>query len=362
MLLGNPNLEGTRFMKLRLSIVLATLLVLAAGCRQPQGTQTEPSPSPHGAGLQGEADSLTVYSGRGENLVGPIFEQFQTETGIQLNVKYGDTAELAALILEEGTNSPADIFFAQDAGGLGAVAKEGLFVDLPSNLLDLVPQAFAADNGQWVGISGRSRVVVYNTDGVKEADLPASIDGFTDEQWKGRVGWSPTNGSFQSFVTAYRKLKGDAAAEDWLNAMKVNDTKVYEGNSPIVKAVGAGEIQVGLVNHYYLLNIKKDDPGITAANHFYSNGGPEALVNVAGAGILKSSRAQKTAGELLRFLLSSEGQEYFVQETSEYPLIEGVDPLPTLPALSELDSPDIDLSDLDDLEGTLELLRQVGLI
>lgn len=349
-------------MKLRLAFILTTLLIVAAACTQPQDTETQASPSPPSGELQGEAESLTIYSGRGEDLVGPIFEKFQTETGITLNVKYGDTAELAALILEEGSNSPADLFFAQDAGGLGAVAKEGLFVDLPSDLLDLVPEAFAADNGQWVGISGRSRVVVYNTESVKEADLPASIDGFTAEQWKGRVGWSPTNGSFQSFVTAYRKLKGDAAARDWLNAMKANDTKVYEGNSPIVKAVGAGEIQVGLVNHYYLLNIRKDEPEITAANHFYSNGGPEALVNVAGAGILKSSRAQKTAGELIDFLLSSEGQEYFVQETSEYPLIEGVDPLPNLPALSELDSPDIDLSDLDDLEGTLELLRQVGLI
>lgn len=349
-------------MRLRLGFIFTTLLIVAAACTQPQDTQTQASPSPFSAELQGEAESLTIYSGRGEDLVGPIFEKFQTETGITLNVKYGDTAELAALILEEGSNSPADLFFAQDAGGLGAVAKEGLFVDLPSDLLDLVPESFAADNGQWVGISGRSRVVVYNTESVKEADLPASIDGFTAERWKGRVGWSPTNGSFQSFVTAYRKVKGDAAARDWLNAMKANDAKVYEGNSPIVKAVGAGEIQIGLVNHYYLLNIKKDEPDITAANHFYSNGGPEALVNVAGAGILKSSRAQKTAGELIDFLLSSEGQEYFVQETSEYPLIDGVDPLPALPALSELDSSDIDLSDLDDLEGTLELLRQAGLI
>jgi len=349
-------------MKLRLALILTTLLLATAACTQPQGAGTQASPSPESTGLEGEAESLTVYSGRGENLVGPIFEQFQTETGITLNVKYGDTAELAALILEEGGNSPADLFFAQDAGGLGAIAKEGLFVDLPSDLLDPVPPKFRASSGQWVGISGRSRVVVYNTKAVKEADLPDSIDGFTDERWKGRVGWSPTNGSFQSFVTAYRKLKGDAAARDWLNAMKTNDAKVYEGNSPIVKAVGAGEIHVGLVNHYYLLNIKKDEPEIEAANHFYSNGGPEALVNVAGAGILKSSRAQKTAGELIEFLLSAKGQEYFVNETSEYPLIDGVAPLATLPALSELDPPDIDLSDLDDLEGTLELLRQVGLI
>jgi len=159
-----------------------------------------------------DEETLTIYSGRSESLVQPILDQFADESGIKVRVRYGDTAELAATILEEGDNSPADVFFAQDAGALGALAEAGLLKTLPRTVLDLVPSEYRSRADLWVGISGRARVVAYNTDALSPSDLPDSIFGFTDPKWKGRIGWAPQNGSFQAFVTGLRVLEGDAAA------------------------------------------------------------------------------------------------------------------------------------------------------
>src|SRR5688572_7751087 len=187
--------------------------------------------------LGGPPQSITVYSGRSEELVGPLIERFESETKIDVDVRYGDTAELASTILEEGANSPADVFFAQDAGALGAVAEAGLFDALPAAILDRVPLALRSPDGKWVGVSGRARVVVYDSRELTEADLPTSIHGFTDPAWSGRLGWAPTNGSFQAFVTALRVLEGEEAARAWLEGMVANEPRPYEGNTNIVQAV-----------------------------------------------------------------------------------------------------------------------------
>ena len=163
-----------------------------------------------------DAETLTIYSGRSESLVQPILDQFEEESGVKVRVRYGDTAELAATILEEGGNSPADVFFAQDAGALGALADAGLLKTLPSMVLDLAPSQYRSQADLWVGISGRARVVAYNTDVLSPDDLPDSIFGFTAPEWEGRIGWAPQNGSFQAFVTGLRVLEGDDAARDWL--------------------------------------------------------------------------------------------------------------------------------------------------
>ncbi len=167
-------------------------------------------------------------------------------------MRYGDTAELAATILEEGPNSPADLFFAQDAGALGALAAAEMLTLLPSTLPEQVEPRFRSADGLWIGISGRDRLVVYNTNKLTEADLPRSITGFVDPRWQGRVGWAPTNGSFQAFVTAMRVQLGEEATKAWLEGMIANDVKTYERNAAIVQAVADGEIDVGFVNHYYL--------------------------------------------------------------------------------------------------------------
>ena len=318
--------------------------------------------SPTGATGGFEGETLVVYSGRSEELVKPIIDQFGEEFGVTVEVRYGDSAEMAALILEEGDASPADVFFSQDAGALGALSQEGLFAELPEDILGRVDSRFSDPEGMWVGISGRARAVVYNTETVSEADIPASILDFTNEEWKGRLGWAPTNASFQAFVTALRVERGDDVAREWLEGMVANDIAVYEGNTPIVQAVIDGEIDAGFVNHYYLLRMEAEaGEDLPAENFIYSNGDPGALINVAGAGVLASGE-QDLANAFVGYLLDTEAQQYFAEETFEYPLIEGVEGDPGLVPLEEIETPDIDLSDLADLEGTLEMLTDLGIL
>lgn len=313
---------------------------------------------------QPEEGPLTVYSGRSEELVGPIIERFREETGLEVSVRYGDTAELAAQILEEGDNSPADVFWAQDAGALGAVAKAGWFARLPDPILDRVPERFRSTQAVWVGTSGRARVLVHNTRAVEPSELPASVLDLTDPAWRGRVAWAPTNGSFQAFVTALRKVEGEDAARDWIEGMEENGAVSYDGNAGIVKAVAAGEIDAGLVNHYYVLQIGSEDAQVrdNAANHFFEGGDVGSLVNVAGVGILRTSGAPRSAERFVDFLLSRTATGYFDEEVYEYPLAPGRPAPEGLPALSEVEQPNIDLADLDDLEGTLDLLRSTGVL
>ncbi len=242
-------------------VFLVSLIVLAAllaAC----GNQTAITPTQ-------APEKIVVYSGRSEKLVAPLFTQFTEATGIQVEVRYGDTAELAATILEEGPNSPADLFFAQDAGALGALAAAEMLTLLPSTLLEQVEPRFRSADGLWIGISGRARVVVYNTNKLTEADLPRSITGFVDPKWKGRVGWAPTNGSFQAFVTAMRVQLGEEATKAWLEGMIANDVKTYERNAAIVQAVANGEIDVGFVNHYYLYQMQSQSGNALAAANYY---------------------------------------------------------------------------------------------
>src|SRR4051794_4248240 len=282
------------------------------------------------AGSASSADSvsgegLVIYSGRNKELVGPIIERFEEESGINVEVRYGDTAELAATLLEEGQNSPADIFFAQDAGALGAVSDKGLLRPLPQDALELVKERFKDPNGRWEGVSGRARVVAYNTEALSEEDLPNSILDFTDPKWQGKIGWAPTNGSFQAFVTALRLIEGEDIAREWLEGIKANDPRVYENNLAILEGVASGEIEVGFVNHYYLFQLQKERGGdVPARNYYLKNGDPGALVNVAGMGILNTTDNAAEAEQFLNFMLSEEAQEYFANETFEYPLIEGV--------------------------------------
>jgi iron(III) transport system substrate-binding protein len=305
--------------------------------------------------------SLTIYSGRSEELVGPLIERFKTQTGLDVQVNYAGTTDLAATLLEEGDASPADVFFAQDAGALGAVAAEGQLAALPEATLGHVPDRFRADDGNWVGVSGRARVVIYDTRVLSEADLPTTIDAFTDPAWKGRIGWAPTNASLQTFITAYRLMKGEDAAKAFVEGIVANEPKVYDGNDAVLAAVAAGEVEVGFVNHYYLMRqLKEQGEAFPVRNHFLDGGDPGALVNVAGAGILTTAKNPAAAQAFVDFLLSEESQAYFATETSEYPLIEGVPADPGLPTLAELESPEIDLSDLADLEGTLKLLQDTG--
>lgn len=309
------------------------------------------------------AETLTVYSGRNERLVGPLYKAFTQKTGIQVKVRYGETPQLAATLEEEGARTPADVFVAQDAGALGALAKAGLLQPLPRALLETVDARFRAADGTWVGLSGRARTVAYNTAKVKPEALPTSILAFTDPAWKGRIGWAPTNASFQAFVTALRLLKGEAAARQWLEGIKANAPRSYKNNSAIIEALGRGEIDVGFVNHYYLHAAKKSrGEALPVANHFVAAGDPGALVNVAGAGVLKGTKKAEAARKFVAFLLDAQAQKHFAAETFEYPLVPGVEAAAALPPLSKVGSPPLDLSRLEEQRGTLKLLQEAGVL
>ena len=302
---------------------------------------------------------LIIYSGRSESLVDPIIQQFKGTTGIDVKVKYAGTGALAATLLEEGANSPADVFYAQDPGGLAAVSE--MMTELPADIIEMTPEWARSAEGHWVGITGRARVVVYGTDKLTEADLPDDLWGFTEPEWKGRVGWAPTNGSFQAMVTALRAGWGEERTEEWLRAMIDNDVKIYPKNTPQVAAAAAGEIDVGLVNHYYLYRfIAEEGEDFAARNAHLRGAGPGSIVLVSGAGILETADNPENAEAFIRFLLSSVGQQYFAGQTFEYPMVEGVRPSVLLTPLAEIEQPDITLADLSDLAGTQALLQKTG--
>lgn len=308
-----------------------------------------------------KSDSLTVYSGREEELVQPLIDMFEETTGMTVDVRYGESAELAATIAEEGGNSPADVFFSQDPGSLGAVDDE--LAELPQGTLDRVAERFRDSGGKWVGTSGRTRVLAYNTDALTEDQVPDSVFDLTDPAWKGKIGIAPTNASFQAFVTAMRLSAGEERTKQWLIDLKQNDPKTYEKNTPIVEALATGEIELGLVNHYYLYLVKEEQPEAPVANHFLAKGDPGALVSVAGAGTLASAGNTEGAQRFIDFLLSDEGQRFYTDsaEEAEYPLVAGIEAKKGLPPLDTLEGPNVDLSTFGaELSTTLELLRETG--
>lgn len=338
-----------------LIFVFAALALGACGSDSNEGDGAEAQ----AGGVQGR--TLTIYSGREKELIDPLLKRYERDSGRKVEVRYGDSAELAATILEEGDNTPADVFFSQDAGALGALQKAGKLSKLPAAALDPVPERFRSAEGRWTGISGRARIVAYDTRELEASDLPRSILDFTDERWKGKIGWAPTNASFQSFVTALRKTRGEEAARAWVEGIRANDAQAFEKNSAVRDAIAAGEIQVGFINHYYVAEARAEEGEDYPVGIYEPPGGdPGALVNVAGAGVLAGSGSPEAAAAFVRYMLAPGAQRYFAEETKEYPLVDGVKADAGLQPLESIEQPDVDLSDLDDLQGTLRLLEQAN--
>ena len=312
-------------------------------------------------GDDSEEKSLTIYSGRRETLVGPIIDRYREESGVRVEVKYATSQQLAATLLEEGEDSPADLFFAQEPASLGAVA--GLLGPLPESILRHVPEWARSTEGRWVGVSGRARVVVYNTEALTEADLPDDLWGFVGPEWRGRVGWAPTSSSTQAMVTAMRALWGEERTREWLEALHSNDVQAYANNTTAVAATAAGEVDAAFVNHYYLHQLQAQQQGeVAAANYHPRTEGPGALVMVAGAGILADTSNREAALEFLEYLLNTDGQEYFAQEIYEYPLARDVEAKEVLVPLSAIRHPGLPMEELADLEATQRLMRETGIL
>jgi iron(III) transport system substrate-binding protein len=312
---------------------------------------------------RGDDESITVYVGRSANLVGPLLEDFAEDTGIKIRVRYGDGTDLALGILEEGNNSPADVYYGQDVGALGALKAENRLAPLSQETLEKVDPAFRSPDGLWVGVSGRARVIVYNTDRVDPNGLPDSILDYVAPKWKGKVGVVPRSDGFPEFVTALRLTKGEDFAREWLESLASNNARAYANNISAIQAVANGEIEVAFLNHYYLYRfLAERGDGFKARNYYFDNGDLGGLFLVSGAAVLESSKKKDAAEKFVQYLLSPKAQQYFADYDHEYPLAEGTAVDPNLPPLSTLQAPEIDLSDLGDLRGSLKLLQETGVL
>ena len=310
----------------------------------------------------GGEDRLTVYSGRTENLIGPLLEQFTDETGVEVDVRYGQSADLALLISEEGDRTPADVFISQSPGAVGLLAEEGRLATLESTVLDLVEPEDQATDGTWVGLSGRVRVLVYNTELVDPDGLPESVLDLTADEYEGDVAVAPENGSFQDFVTAMRSELGDDDTTAWLEAMAANGAPGYANNTAIVEAVQRGEVSMGLVNHYYNLRALAEDAASPTDNHAFGPRDIGSLRIVTAASVIQGSDRADEAEQLLAFLLSESAQEFFSAETLEYPLAAGVGPAEGVPPIAGLPVGSINVAELaGGLARTLELISESGI-
>jgi iron(III) transport system substrate-binding protein len=314
------------------------------------------------ASCSGKRDALTIYSGRTENLIRPLLERFNRETGIPIDVKYGDSADLALQINEEGERTPADVFLSQSPGATGFLVTKNLVDELPETVLGKVTEPWKSGSRRWVGTTARQRVLVYNTKLVKPEQLPASVFDLTKPEFAGKVALAPTNGSFQDFVSGMRQQVGDDRTRAWLSAMADAKAPTYANNNAIVEAVGRGEVQMGLVNHYYNFQFKAENPSQPTANYVFPGGDLGSMAIPSAVTMLAGSDKQEDAARLVEFLLGVEAQRYFSQETFEYPLADGVQPQPGLPALDLAKLPRIDIDMLGaELEGTVRLIREAGL-
>ena len=338
--------------------VAATTLVLGlTACADDEDTtSTEP-------GIDATSEGpLVIYSGRSEDLVGPLIEQFESETGIETEVRYAGSAEQAQVLTTEGDNSPAHVFLSQEAGALGMVGEAGMLAELPEETLAKVPAAYQADDGTWVGLTGRARVVVYDSEEIEEADAPDTAEEIVDPQWNGDVAVAPGNASFLSFVSAMGIVEGEDATTEWLEALANNDAQTFESNGDILEAVNAGEVPLGLINHYYWYRAAAEQGEDMRAQLKYGEPGDVAgLVNATGVGVLGGAAERSDAQAFVDFLLSEAGQTYFVEESYEYPLIEGMDGPEGVPPLDTLEGPDIDLSELGRVDETAALVDAAGL-
>lgn len=344
---------------IRTCIAVPFVLALLVGCKNEQA----PSPSTAAQTAATTAPTkpleLTLYSGRSEALVAPLIEKFEKSSGVTVKVKFGDSGELTGTLIEEGERSPADVFWAQDASTLGVLTGREMLAPLPESVTGRVADTFQSPNKEWIATSGRARVLVYNTAKLKPEDLPKSAAELVDPKWKGRVGWAPENASFQSSIAAMIETEGEAATKSWLEQMMANEPKAYPKNTPAVVATGAGEVDVALVNHYYLFRVKKEKGAdFPAENHFFKDGKAASLVNVSGVAILKTSKNSEAAQKFVEYLLSDEAQNYFATETYEYPVTSSAKPYANLPPLDTLNPPKVDLTKLANLEATVKLLRE----
>jgi iron(III) transport system substrate-binding protein len=306
---------------------------------------------------------LTLYLGGGEGgLYQNLMKRFEKMyDGFSIEVRLASSSQLANTIIEEvkAGNSPADIFWAIDAGSIGIVSSAGATVPLPDRVTSEVPDTYAP-TGQWVGTMGRARCITYNTNDFSEKDIPNDISAFpTQEKFNNAMGWAPTYGAFQSFITAMRLLKGEDETRAWLNGMQEQGIKTYDNELRVANAVARGELSAGFTNHYYSRLVFEERPNAPIKIDF-TKSDAGSLVNCSGTEIIKGTQNKELAANFIHHLLSIEAQEFLCTRGYEYPLVPSVPPVGDLPTIDKLNPPKLNLAKLSDLEPTLQLLRETG--
>ena len=316
-----------------------------------------------GSAVAADGVGLLVYNAQHESLTKAWIEGFTKETGIKVTVRNGDDTEMGNQIVQEGAASPADVFLTENSPAMVLVDNAGLFAPVAPTTLEQVDSAYRPAHGKWVGIAARSTVFVYNPSKLTEADLPKSLMDLADPKWKGRWAASPAGADFQAIVAAVLELKGEAATLEWLKGMKANFT-AYRGNSSVLKAVNAGQIDSGVIYHYYSF-VDQSKTGENSNNtklYYFKHQDPGAFVSTSGAGVLASSKHQEQAQAFVKYITSKEGQEVLETGTSfEYAVGKDAPSNPKLTPLKTLDAPKVDASTLDSKKA-VELMTQAGLL
>ena len=309
-------------------------------------------------------DAITLYNGQHEQTTAALVAAFEKQTGIKVNVRTGDEAELGNEIMQEGSSSPADVFYTENTPVLEALRERGLLAPVAASTLAAIPSRYNSAQADWVGVSARVSVLVYNTSLIAPSQLPSSILELAEPKWKGKVGFAPSETDFQPLITSIVKFDGVATAERWLKGLQAN-SKLYPDNETVVAQVNNGESAVGLINHYYWFRLRAEigAGAMRSALHYYAAGDPGDLVNVSGAAVLKSSPHRAAAQEFLAFLVSKTGQETIAHSHSyEYPLRPGVAPAPGLRPFDQLKPVALTPAELGDGSQALALEQKLGLL
>ena len=336
-------------------MIIALILACTQSNEPPKSSDPQQNISP----VEKVDTTLVIYSGRGEALVDELLKQAATELELEIEVQYGSTSDLVTRLLTEGDQSPADVIFAQDSGHLGALAQQKRLQPLSTEILNVVPPHFQDENGLWVGTSGRLRTLVYDSSQLNEDQLPQSLKELSDPKWKGMLGWAPSNSSFQAHVSALRHLWGEEETKTWLEGVQSNAPAVYPKNSPQVKAADAGQLKIGWVNHYYLHKLGKADS--SAKNFSFPQKDAGNIVMLAGAGVTAHSTHKSNAERLIGWLLSENAQNWFAQNTFEYPTRPGILTHSDVPALNVEWLADVKQEHLSDIGPTRQLLQSLGI-
>ncbi|HEY2508032.1 MAG TPA: extracellular solute-binding protein [Streptosporangiaceae bacterium] len=325
------------------------------------------------AGAAGAAGTITLYSGQHEQTADSLISAFEQKTGIKVVVRSDDEDVLADQISAEGTRSPADVFLTENSPPLESLQGKGLLSAVDASTLAKTPSRFSSPERDWVGVSARVSVIVYNQKLISASQIPAHISQLAGAQYKGKLAIAPSETDFQPIVTSYLHAYGKTATLSWLTAVKTNAAgHVYPDNETIVDEVNRGAVAFGVVNQYYWYRMRAEigTGNVHAKLAHFAAGDPGYVMDVSGAAVVKSSKHQADAQKFLAFLVSKQGQEILAtpgtgsgQSLSfEYPIASGVTTHAGETPLSQLHPYPMTIAELGDGSTAISLMRQAGLL